>query len=537
MKKSIIRAVVGILCLYGLAQLFFTDQPTALSLGSTAFFGERRLLQNPPDSVWATAGLQYKISKVGAFFLGKHYRQVWATPVKAKVFHMNEQQGGLRIEKLGGGMQTTSLTLTDSLGRRFTLRSVDKDPISVLPPFWRKTFVGAFVRDQVSATNPYAALVVAPLAEAAGVFHPTPHLVFVLPTDQDFKQYAHLVGNKLFLMEEKFTTRASLTKKFGQATDLVDTETMLSRHYRSPNHRIDQWAYARARLLDLLLSDWDRHEGQWDWAEYHQGPQVLYKPIPKDRDQALCHYDDGVIPWLATRKFAARKFESFHPEFKDVFGLTINASFIDQRALAEVSIADFRRLARELQLALSDSVLRAAVKEFPKPVYDLVGQQTYQTLKSRLARLPQAAEEYYRVLAKHVLVAGSDERERFVVHRLSQGRTVVEVFALKENGVNGEKLFSRTFFANETDKISLYGLGQDDVFVLRGTATEGSYVHIFGGSGLDEVTDASTVKGWRKKTIVEDSAHGVLVQEGPETESRISAVISEVPVFVRHRER
>ncbi|WP_205503505.1 hypothetical protein [Rufibacter psychrotolerans] len=537
MKRRILLALLGGLFLYGLVSFFFTDEQAGERGPLPALGGNRIAQPVVRDCVTVSAGAHYQVSKAAAFFLGEHYRPVWAVPVKAKVFHMQEAKGGLAIEKLGGGMQTTSLTLVDSLGRRFALRSIDKDPISVLPPFWRKTFVGAFVRDQVSATNPYAALVVEPLAHAAGIFHSHPQLVYVPPSDQSFRQYANLFGNKLFLMEEKFTSKASLTKEFGPASDLVSTEEMLRRRYGSSRHRIDQWAFAKARLLDMLLSDWDRHEGQWDWAVYAQGKEVWYKPVPKDRDQALCLYDDGVIPWIATRKFAARKFESFHARFKDVYGLTINAAFLDARALSEVTLVDFRRLAREMQTALSDSVLHVAARRLPPSVYALVGQETFQKLRSRRRLLVQVAEEYYKILAREVAVVGSDEPERFVVQRLPQGRTVVEVYRLGPGNVNGAKVYSRTFFAVETEKIRLYGLGGKDIFDVRGTAQKGSYVYVHGGAGLDEVTDRSSLEGWRKKTVVLDETNGVNLQAGPITNAELFQTAAEVPAFVRVRNR
>ncbi|QHL87807.1 hypothetical protein GU926_10350 [Nibribacter ruber] len=533
--RKLFLALVFLILLFGVASYFFAHESAPSVLQSGDFFGENRHLQAMPDSVIASAGAHYQTSKIGEFFLGKHYRPVWAAQVKAKVFHMDEMAGGLRIEKLGGGMQTTSLTLTDSTGHRWALRSLDKDPISVLSPFWRKTFVGSFVRDQVSATNPYAALVVAPLAEALGIFHPTPRLVFVLPSDKSFKQYSELFSNRLFLIEEKYTSKASLTKKFGAATDLVETEDVLQRRYASPHHKIDQWAFARARLLDLLVSDWDRHEGQWDWAEYKQGTETWYKPIPKDRDQALCWYDDGLLPWLATRKFAARKFESFHPAFRDVFGLTINASFLDARALSEVSLADFRRIARELQMSLTDSVLQTAVRQLPPSVYDLVGQETYETLRIRRQQLAKVADEYYHILAKQVIVAGSDEPERFLVQRLAQGRTVVEVYRLNENGVNASKNYSRTFFASETSKIELHGLGGDDVFDIKGDVLVGSTLYVYGGKGVDVVTDNSSVEGWRKKTVVIDGKANVKVAKSEETDVQLSE--GKIETLIRFRDK
>ncbi|WP_207436198.1 hypothetical protein [Sabulibacter ruber] len=537
MKRRILLALLGVLFLYGLVSFFFTRNGSDQDKSIPSYVNGPSLLKNPQDSVLASAGPHYQISKAGEFFLGEHYRKIWAVPVKAKVFHMGEARGGLSIEKLGGGMQTTSLTLTDAQGRLFALRSLDKDPVSVLPAFWRKTFVGSFVRDQVSATNPYAALVVEPLAQAAGIFHPNPELVYVLPSDKDFRQYSGIFGNKLFLMEEKFTSKASLTKEFGPATDLVDTEEMLVRRFKSSRHRIDQWAFARARLLDMLVSDWDRHEGQWDWAVYPQGKEVWYKPVPKDRDQALCLYDDGLIPWLATRKFAARKFESFHANFKDVYGLTINAAFLDARALSEVTLIDFRRLAREMQVKLSDSVLRVAARRLPPPVYQLVGEETFQKLRSRRQQLVQVAEEYYQILAKEVAVVGSDEPERFVVQRLSQGRTVVEVYRLGTGNVNGAKVYSRTFFATETERLNLYGLNGDDIFDVKGSVNKGSYVYVYGGTGTDLVIDKSNVDGWRKKTVVVDETDGTKIQPGPITDAQLASSASDVPSFVRFRIR
>ncbi|MFC6996241.1 hypothetical protein [Rufibacter roseus] len=537
MKKIILRSVIGLIFLLGVAAFFFADQQSGFHAQEATFVRDNSVTQGAPDSVIVSAGAHYIRGGLGEFFLGKHYRRVWGQPVKAKVFHMGDQRGGLRIEKLGGGMQTTSLTLTDSMGRRFALRSVDKDPIQVLPPFWRNTVLGSFVRDQISATNPYGALAVAPLASAANVLHPTPQLVFVMPNDNDFKQYSTLFGSKLFLMEEKFSNKSSLSRQFGNAVDLLDTEEMLVRRYKSNRHRIDQWAYARARLLDFLISDWDRHEGQWDWAEYRHQGETWYKPVPKDRDQAFGRYDDGLIPWLATRKFAARKFSSFHPEFKDVYGLTINASFLDARALSEVTQADFKRLARELQNKLNDSVLRAAVRQFPAEVYELIGEETYQVLKKRLQLLPQAAEKYYDILAEEVAVVGTDEAERFVVHRLSQGRTVVEVFRLSASNTNGAKVYARTFFANETKRINLYGLGGNDLFDLKGYALQGSYVTIYAGDGQNKVTDESEVDGWRNKTVVKGHVNGVEIKPGPETEISLKENAAEVPTFIRVRQR
>src|SRR5690606_32043726 len=110
--------------------------------------------------------------------------------------------------------------------------------------------------------------------------------------------------------------------------------------------------------------------GQWEWAVYDDGNNKRYRAIPKDRDNAMFKFDDGIIPWLFSRKWAIRKFETFGPEYRDVYALMMNASFIDQRALTELTAEDYQQLATELQASLTDEVIERAVRQFPPKVYD-----------------------------------------------------------------------------------------------------------------------------------------------------------------------
>lgn len=430
------------------------------------------------DSVWAQAGAHYQRSKAGQLFLGSHYRNVWAAQVKAPVFRLGSTLGGLSIQKLGGGMQTTSLTLTDSAGRSFALRSIDKDPAETLPPFWRKTFVSKFVRDQISAANPYAALVVAPLAEAAGIFHTNPQLAFVLPTDSSLGKYASHIPGQLFMLEEKFNSRAALTSAFGEALDVLDTEELLEKSYQSARHQPDRELYARCRLFDILIGDWDRHEGQWDWAAYQQQQGVVYKPIPKDRDQAFCHYTDGILPWLATRYYRKRKFTGFGHAYPPLEALSYNARFLDTRLLNTLSRTDFETISRKLQEKLTDDVIDAAVKAFPPNVYKQIGEETAAKLKARRDKLPSAAAAFYALLAKEVFLTGTDEAELIEINHLPGQKVRITISQLPEGMQAGRERYSRTFSASETQKITIHPLAGSDVVQVSGKAEPGIHVSV-----------------------------------------------------------
>jgi len=95
------------------------------------------------------------------------------------VLDLQTEAGGLFVAKRGGGMQTTSFTILDKDSIVYTLRSVDKDPISVIPPFLWPTVFGSFVRDQISATDPYALRPELYLPTLAGIADTEAKLVFV----------------------------------------------------------------------------------------------------------------------------------------------------------------------------------------------------------------------------------------------------------------------------------------------------------------------------------------------------------------------
>lgn len=469
-----------------------------------------------PDSAWVVAGRHYDRSGFHTFFWGDHNRAIWAMPVKVPVFRLDSLYGGLTVVKKGGGFQTTSFTLEDKQGRSYALRSLDKDPVEVVPPFWRRTFVANVLRDQTSASNPYGALVVPVLAEAAGVYHASPRLYYVASSDTSFGEHAATVQGKMFLLQEKFEGPADLTPAFGAAVSFADTEKVLRLRYRKNTYHINQQAFARARLLDLLVGDWDRHKGQWEWAVTKEGQETIFNPIPKDRDQVFMKMSDGLIPAIATSKFVVRKFHSFDKDFDDVQAYMINAKFVDERFLNELSLPEWQQIAKNLQKSLTDEVIKKAVRELPLPIYNQFGQGLVEKLKNRRDQLAAAAEKMYRLLAKEVTVAGADTKEKFTVNRLSDEQTEITVARAATSRLPARQLYHRIFNSNETKSITLHGLAGDDTFLVKGNADHGILINIYGGLGEDIIADSSEVSDWKKRTRIYDTARGNVLYFGSE---------------------
>lgn len=484
----------------------------------------------PPtaDSVRVTAGRHYQRGLLGRWLLGRHHRPSWVQPVTLPVFKpQSAVPGGLTFSKIGGGFQTISMTLVAPTGRSYALRTIDKDPYRTLPKVLRQGFVLKTVRDATSAGMPYGAFVVPTLAEAAGLPHATPRPYYVRADETGLGAASERFRGKVVLLEEKFEGKQNITGPVAGAQALVESEDMLAARYANPRQHIDGEAFLRARLLDIWLGDWDRHEGQWSWAAYAQpDSRVLWRPVPQDRDQVFFRFDDGAVSWLASKLVS--KFRTFRPQYQSIEGYTRNASFIDERALAAVPEAAYQRTAQELQARLTDEVIARAVRQgLPPEVYQLEGPAMEAALRARRAKLPQAAEAFYRLKAHRVVVAGTDHNERFVVERRNDTATVVSVYDLPdEDKRKPTLLYRRTFNPAATHSVVLHGLQGKDEFIVSGRVNRSPFIDIYGGPGSDLVQDSSRVAGWRKRTRFFDSRRNNELEPGPETKDRTEHSVS-----------
>jgi hypothetical protein len=445
----------------------------------------------------------YTKGKARRFLKGDNYRNIWATEVEIPVFDIGSEKGGLSIIKRGGGMQTRAIRLEDKDGRQYVLRSVNKYAEKVLPEIFQNTIAVYVVQDGISASHPFSAITVPLLADAAGVMHTNPKIVWV-PDDPRLGIYREDLANGVFLFEERPAGNREDVASFERSKKIVNTAKVIVKTNDSHDHQVDQKAVVRARLFDMFINDWDRHDDQWRWATSQKDKKTIYRPIPRDRDQVF-FLNEGVVTWLATRNWPMRKFQGFDYTVKDVKGLGFNSCYFDRSFMTEPDLDDWIFIANNLKNDVTDTVIHKAIQTLPKNIYDSSGMEIENKLKSRRDLFHNYAEEYYRFLSKAVDVVGTKECELFYVKRQENGNTQVTVFALSdEKGKIKEQLYNRKFKYGETKEIRLYGLEGKDSFKVNGTGKKGIKVRIISGGGNDSIVDESKVRGLGKKTIVYD---------------------------------
>ncbi|MGE4017689.1 MAG: metallophosphoesterase [Cyclobacteriaceae bacterium] len=444
------------------------------------------IINSLPDSVEVAASNQYQAGRGQQRWFGTNYRAEWAEKIKVPVFDFKSPSGDpLKIEKRGGGMQTLSLRLEASNGDQYTLRSIEKYPEKAIPKNFRNTFAADIVQDQISAAHPYGALAIPVLAEAAGIYHTNPRLVY-LADDPRLGLYQPDFGNQLMLFEERPDGKAKDKPYFGNASDILSTSDMLDELEDDNDNYVDQQFVLRSRLFDLLIGDWDRHDDQWRWAEFKKkGKSKMYRPIPRDRDQAF-FVNEGILPYVWSRRWALPKFQGFDHEIDWTPGFMFNARYFDRSFLNEPSREDWIATARELQTLMTDKVIEQALNAWPPAIREIHGEEIASKLRNRRKDLIEYALQHYRFLSKEVDVTGSDKDELFEVTPAGPGTLKLAVHKISKKGEMERLMYQRIFRDDETREVRLYGLKGDDQFKMDAGSAR-IKVRMIGGGGEDEV--------------------------------------------------
>lgn len=436
-----------------------------------------------PDTVVVAAAPQYSAGWLHRLLFGGHYRAMWKAEIAVPVLDLQHFAGGLEPTKLSGHLQTRSLRFNSAGGGEYVFRPLRKDSIAQAREY-RGTIVEGILRDLNASSHPGGAILADPLLTAAGVLHPHPKL-FVMPDDPGLKEFRQEFAHRLGMMEE-YPSVPDEGTGFAGARRIIDSEDLLKLLNQDPDQRVDTRAFLRARLVDMLINDWDRHPGQWKWG---RGGSLsnAWVPISRDRDRAFVSYS-GILPTLS--RFMVSNATPFRGEPPNVAGLMYNSREIDRRILLPLEKPAWDSTVNDLVARLSDSVLDLAYAGLPKP-YQVETPRLLEMLRLRRDGLRKAADDFYRAVNRMVEIHGTDQDENAGIERRNDGSVQVSLTGRGER----EPWFSRTFRPDETREVRLYLHGGDDAATVKGSGPSDITVRVIGGNGDNALADSSMSGG------------------------------------------
>ncbi len=447
------------------------------------------------------AGERYAARAFHRVLFGSGYRDLWTTPIEVPVLDLARFSGGLTPKKKTGAKQTLGLKLEGRDGRAWKFRSIDKNPTAVLPKGLRHNALARHVvQDTTSTGLPAGVLVVDRLEDALGILH-VGHRLVVMPDDPALGEFREAFAGVLGTLEESARIEAPATPGFESFRELADTQELKKRLDAESAQRVDPAAFLTARLFDVWIGDYDRHDLQWEWALCADGRRWL--PVPVDRDAAFVDFE-GIFSGFV--RSVDPRFVRFESSFPSLLGLTWSGRFLDRRHLTALDWPDWEHVVETMTTRLTDAVIDDAVAQLPREYAARVGARLASALRARRERLPRFARDYYEMLAREPEIHGSDEPDSVVLTHRPDGS--VEVAASGPEG----PYFRRTFRPSETREVRIFTKGGDDRAVSEGATRPRVAVRLVGGEGDDALDDSAG--GY---TLFYDSSGESRVVRGPGT--------------------
>src|SRR5690606_29837397 len=120
---------------------------------------------------------------------------------------------------------------------------------------FENTTAEAFIYDYYTTAHPYTPFIIGDLADYAGIFHSNPKL-FYIPKQNALGKYNETFGDALYMIEERPTDEQKEVPSFGKPDAIVGSDDVLANLRKDEKYEVDETAYIRARLFDMLIGDW-----------------------------------------------------------------------------------------------------------------------------------------------------------------------------------------------------------------------------------------------------------------------------------------
>ncbi len=426
------------------------------------------------------------------FLWGEKYRNLYSIPVTVKTADLDTLLGGLTPVRKGGGNQSKTLRLKTKDGRQYVIRAMKKNASQFIQSsFFKDQYVEgkfkntaseSFIMDIFTGSYPYAPLVIPALSEAIGVHHLNPKLYYI-PKQKALGDFNDEFGDELYILEEQASEGNKELTDSNFTGNVISTADLLLELHSDESKTVDEAAYIRARLFDMLINDWDRHQDQWRWLEFNENGKTVFRPLPRDRDQAFSKMSDGFILGAAVKLIPpAKLLRKYSEDLKDVRGFNIEPYPLDMAFIKAADKTIWDKQVRLIQNNLTSEVIENAFQNIPKEVNDLTTASIKQLLLARKDNLQKIADRYFKLVNKYAVITATN-KDDFITIECGDS-TIVSVFRKKKNDVR-ELSFRKIYDPKLTKELWIYGLDDKDNFEVTGKSKK-IKIRLIGGQNNDE---------------------------------------------------
>ncbi|WP_282041427.1 metallophosphoesterase [Winogradskyella flava] len=452
-----------------------------------------------------------EVSGTHKFLWGDRYRKYFSTKIKAPTVNLDTLYGGLKPVRKGGGNQSKSLRLEDKNGAQYVMRALRKQALQYLQAIvfkdqyiegqFEDTAIQELLLDVFTGSHPYAPFVIGDLSDAIGIYHTNPILYYV-PKQNALGAYNNDFGDELYMIEEHTSEGHSDLASFGFQDEIESTDDMMQKLHKDEDIIIDEAAYIRARLFDMLIGDWDRHQDQWRWIEFKENGKKVFRPLPRDRDQAFSIMGDGALLGTAIKLIpTARLLREYSDDLEDVKGVNVEPYPLDMELIQHSTKDIWDEQVKIIQKGITDEVIERAFLNMPEEVRDETVEEIKRKLRARRGNLQKISDRYFKLTNELAVIKGTNKDDWFDIERMPDGETKVTGYRIK-GGEKADIFINRVYKKSQTKEIWIYGLDDDDVFHVFGDGDDCIKVLLLGGQNNDtyDIENGNRIKYYDYKT-------------------------------------
>ena len=279
--------------------------------------------------------------------------------------------------------------------------------------------------------------------------------------------------------ERRFSGLIALLEEREPLGESDNTIKMKKNLLKDNDNSLHAKEFLRARMLDLYLGDWDRHDDQWRWYNDSKGKNKSYIAVPRDRDQVF-HLTQGYFPKLASREYVLPVFRDFDAGLSHSKWLLYETNHGNAYPESQFTPEEWMKEVNGFTRALTDSVLETALQKLPKSSYELRHDELLSKLQGRREHLPAAMQSYYRFIQKVADIRTSDKNEFVEITDGDNKGMRVRIVKINKDAVTKDELMNKVYDAALTKEIRLYiGNGADSI--VMNSKTSPIKVRIIGG--------------------------------------------------------
>lgn len=447
-------------------------------------------------------------SKLYKMLWGDRFRKTYSKFIDAKTVNLDTLFGGVTPVRKGGGTQSKSLRLKAIDGKQYVMRALRKEPEQYIQAaFFKDQYVqeqfensksAGLISDVFTGSHPYTPLAIGRLSDAVGVYHTNSQLLYV-PKQKALGSFNNDFGDELYFIEEHGSDGHFNLAGENFTGKIISTYDLFEEINADEDIIIDEAAYIKARLFDMLIGDWDRHQDQWRWLQFKENGKTVYKPLPRDRDQAFSKMSDGFLLGAAVELIPfAKILRKYNSDLKDVKGVNAEVYPLDVDLIATADKAIWDEQVKTITEGITDQVIENAFSELPKEVQDQDILDIKENLKSRRNNLQKISDRYFKVINRIAVVKGTDKDDYFKIDCQKNGSVEISGFR-KKDGTYKDRFHSKRYNPEITKEIWVYALDDEDTFEVFGKSSK-IKIRLIGGQNNDDYT----IKDSGKNIIIYD---------------------------------